>query len=59
MPQGEVDGFINLVFNHTLNLKDVQEVSKKQKEAVVYCFFENSDEIKNLSGLKLKKFKRF
>ncbi|MCY4561536.1 MAG: hypothetical protein OXC03_04360 [Flavobacteriaceae bacterium] len=48
VPQGEVDGFINLVFNHTLNLKDVQEVSKKQKEAVVYCFFENSDEIKNL-----------
>jgi ribosomal protein S15P/S13E len=47
-PYGEIDGFINLVFNSKLKITEVEEASKSQKEAIVYCFFKNSTEIKNL-----------
>lgn len=48
IPEGEVDGFINLVFNSKLSSKEIREASSQQKEAIIYCFFENSIEIKNL-----------
>jgi ribosomal protein S15P/S13E len=48
IPEGEVDGFINLVFNNKIRITDIQEASLAQKEAVIYCFFKNSGEIKNL-----------
>ncbi|WP_026765130.1 hypothetical protein [Sediminibacterium salmoneum] len=48
MPEGEIDGFVNLVFNSKLKITEVEEASKSQKEAIVYCFFKNSTEIKNL-----------
>ncbi|MFN0291337.1 hypothetical protein [Pedobacter helvus] len=48
IPEGEIDGYINLVFNNKLTSKDVEDVSNFQKEAVIYCFFENSTEIKDL-----------
>ncbi len=48
IPEGEIDGFVNLVFNGKLNESDIQGKSKMQEEAVVYCFFKNSTEIKNL-----------
>jgi ribosomal protein S15P/S13E len=47
-PVGEIDGFVNLVFNSKLKETDIQHKSKQQEEAVIYCFFKNSDEIKNL-----------
>lgn len=47
-PEGEIDGFVNLVFNSKIEVSEVQEASQSQKEAVVYCFFKNSTEIKNL-----------
>jgi ribosomal protein S15P/S13E len=47
-PDGEIDGFVNLVFNSKLKITIVEEASKSQKEAIVYCFFKNSSEIKNL-----------
>lgn len=47
-PEGEIDGFVNLVFNSKLKIGEVEEASKNQKEAIVYCFFKNSTEIKNL-----------
>lgn len=47
-PDGEIDGFVNLVFNSKLKITEVEEASKSQKEAIVYCFFKNSTEIKNL-----------
>lgn len=47
-PEGEIDGFLNLVFNSRLNEDDIQRQSKAQEEAVVYCFFQNSGEIKDL-----------
>lgn len=48
VPQGEIDGFVNLVFNSKLKVSDVQKRSELQEEAVIYCFFKNSLEIKNL-----------
>lgn len=48
VPEGEIDGFVNLVFNGKLKESDVQNKSKLQKEAIIYCFFKNSDEIKDL-----------
>lgn len=48
IPTGEIDGFINLVFNSKLKESDIKNKSKLQEEAVVYCFFKNSSEIKNL-----------
>lgn len=48
IPEGEIDGFVNLVFNAKLKESDIQNKSKQQEEAVIYCFFKNSTEIKNL-----------
>lgn len=47
-PEGEIDGFVNLVFNGKLKESDIQNKSTLQEEAVIYCFFKNSTEIKNL-----------
>lgn len=47
-PDGEIDGFINLVFNSQLKESDIKNKSKLQEEAIIYCFFKNSAEIKNL-----------
>ena len=47
-PEGEIDGFVNLVFNSKLKESDIQNKSKLQEEAIIYCFFKNSVEIKNL-----------
>lgn len=48
VPTGEIDGFINLVFNSKLKIAEIEETSRNQKEAIIYCFFKNSTEIKNL-----------
>ncbi len=48
LPQGEIDGFINLVFNDKLNIKDIVKVSSAQHEAVLYGFYLNSKAIKEL-----------
>jgi ribosomal protein S15P/S13E len=47
-PEGEIDGFVNLVFNSKMKIAEVQEASQQQKEAIVFCFFKNSTEIKTL-----------
>lgn len=48
LPQGEIDGFINLVFNDKLSIKDVVKTSSAQQEAVLYGFYLNSKAIKEL-----------
>jgi hypothetical protein len=48
VPEGEIDGFVNLVFNSKIKVGEVQEASLLQKEAILYCFFKNSSEIKSL-----------
>lgn len=47
-PVGEVDGFINLVFNEKNIFSDVQKISSVNKEAILYCYYLNSKEIKDL-----------
>lgn len=47
-PEKEIDGFVNLVFNSKLKESDIQNKSKQQQEAIIYCYFKNSGEIKNL-----------
>lgn len=48
IPEGEIDGFVNLVFNSKMKVSEVEAVSRTQKEAIVYCFFKNATEIKSL-----------
>lgn len=47
-PIGDVDGFINLVFNEKNILKEIQETSSKNQEAILYCYYLKSKEIKDL-----------
>jgi len=44
-PTGQVDGFINLIFNDEFKLADIQEVSKNTGEAILYGLYQNSNEI--------------
>lgn len=47
-PEGEVDGFINLIFNEKDILSDIINISSENKEAILYCYYLNSKEIKDL-----------
>ncbi|MCC9134980.1 hypothetical protein ACFSKU_19205 [Pontibacter silvestris] len=47
-PKGEVDGFINLIFNESLSIDELQKVSESQKEAILYAYYQNSADIKKL-----------
>ena len=46
IPTGEIDGIINLIFNPKLRISDVQVKSLAQKEAIVYCYYKNSEDIR-------------
>ncbi len=46
-PEGEIDGFINLIFNSKLSVKKISEITKNQENAIIYAFFKNSDKIAN------------
>jgi hypothetical protein len=48
VPEREIDGYVNLIFSDKYSLKQIAEVSKAQMEAIIYCHFKNSKEIKNL-----------
>ena len=48
LPVGEIDGFINLVFNEKNILNDVQRHSADNEEAILFCYYKNSVEIKDL-----------
>jgi hypothetical protein len=48
VPTGEIDGFVNFIFNENITESDVKSNSKKQEEAIIYCYFKNSSEIKDL-----------
>lgn len=47
-PEGEVDGFINLIFNEKNILPGIIETSSQSEEAILYCYYRNSTEIKEL-----------
>ncbi len=48
VPQGEIDGFVNLIFNGKLSAEQVKNHSEQQEEAIVYAYYENADLIKQL-----------
>ena len=47
-PVNEIDGFINLIFNDKLSKEAVREFSEKNKESVLYGYFKNSTQIKDI-----------
>lgn len=47
-PEGEVDGLINLIFSDTIEEKDIKEASEKCEEAILYGWYKNTAEVKNL-----------
>jgi hypothetical protein len=48
IPVGEIDGFINLIFNEKLSLNEVKKKSAEQKEAILYGFYKNTKSIRDL-----------
>ncbi len=47
-PEGEIDGYVNLIFSESIKEKDIQEASKNCQEAILYGWYKNTAEIKNL-----------
>lgn len=47
-PEGDVDGYINLIFNESNVLPEIKRVSAENHEAILYCYYLNSKEIKDL-----------
>lgn len=48
VPENEIDGFINLVFNDKNILDEVRTKSADNEEAILYCYYKNSKSIKEL-----------
>ncbi|MFC4263026.1 hypothetical protein ACFOWM_09065 [Ferruginibacter yonginensis] len=48
IPVGEIDGFINLIFNEKNITNEIKEHSRNNEEAVLYCYYKNSKSIKDL-----------
>lgn len=48
IPKGEVDGFINLIFNEKFSLSEIKKHSAIEEEAIIFGFYKNSKTIKNL-----------
>jgi hypothetical protein len=56
-PIGALDGYVNLVFNDRIKVKDVKALSEGQTEAILYGYYTNSNIIKDrlFEILKTKK----
>lgn len=48
VPIGEIDGFINLVFNEGIDDESIKQHSAEQEEAIVYGYFTSSKQIRAL-----------
>ena len=48
IPKGQIDGFINLIFNTRLTENYLKEISKNTQEAILFGLFKNAEEIKGL-----------
>lgn len=46
IPEGQIDGYINLVFNQLLNEDRFCDFSKESEEAILFGWFQNSDGIR-------------
>jgi hypothetical protein len=47
-PKGEIDGYINLVFNEKISETELLAFSQGQEEAILYGYYRNSKHIKDL-----------
>ena len=47
IPEGQIDGFINLVFNPLLDKKKILEFSVNSKEAILFGWFQHADLLKD------------
>lgn len=47
-PSGEVDGFVNLIFSDRVTENEVAEISRENKEGVLYGLHQKSDHIRAL-----------
>lgn len=47
-PEGEVDGYINLMFSENLTKEDIREASQSSDHAIIYGFFKNTTQLKEL-----------
>ena len=57
LPVGEIDGFINLIFNEKLNAKTIKEFSAVCGEAILFGYYKNAKSIKELL-FEIEKTKR-
>jgi hypothetical protein len=48
VPDGEIDGFVNLIFNDKISLQDIQGESKIEKEAILYGYYTKTKDIRDL-----------
>ena len=48
IPEGQIDGYINLIFSDVLDFDKCVARSAGQDKAILYGWFQNADEIKNL-----------
>lgn len=47
-PDGEIDGFINLIFSENLTTDELIKASKKNDQAIIYGWYRNTQEISRL-----------
>ena len=48
IPYGEIDGYINLIFNEKNISNEIRDHSANNEEAILYCYYRNSKSIKDL-----------
>lgn len=48
LPEGEVDGYINLIFSDKISEHDIVVASEQCKNAVLFGWYNNNNEIRNL-----------
>jgi hypothetical protein len=56
-PEGEIDGYVNLIFSDKINEQDIITTSRNCKDAVLYGWYSNNNEIRNLL-FEIDKIKR-
>ncbi|MEX2411687.1 MAG: ATP-binding protein, partial [Candidatus Paceibacterota bacterium] len=47
IPEGDIDGFVNLIFNEEISEDKIIEISKNQEDGIVYGYFSNFNTIRN------------
>lgn len=57
IPQGEIDGFINLIISEKDISKEIMRHSAEQQEAILYCYYVNAKSIKD-SLFEIEKTKK-